>query len=234
MKTALFNARILTSYTDNGEHPVFANCVVVDDESGKIIHVGSPDDDLFRNLKDEGGNFQDMEGRIILPGLIDSHMHLLMMGESLEKLDLNLSTDLDHVRKEISSFAKAHPDRPRVLCRNWRNSGTKNLGLATQLDDLDSRPIYVEADDLHSVWCNTAALLEMDMDTRDDPPNGKIHRGADGKPSGLLSEGALIDIVWPFLASASSLEERLGLIQKAFDAYVSSLSCEPCQTLVYG
>ena len=65
---------------------------------------------------------------------------------------------------------------------------------AAMLDDLDPRPIFIDAGSLHSCWCNTAALEELEVDGMPDPAGGKIYRDADGKPSGLLDEGAMMSI----------------------------------------
>jgi hypothetical protein len=52
-----------------------------------------------------------------------------------------------------------------------------------------------------------------------DPVGGKIHRDADGKPSGLLEESAVYQIVWPFVARIASDSEKVEAIRAAIDAY---------------
>ena len=73
--------------------------------------------------------------------------------------------------------------------------------------------------DLHSTWCNTAALDELQLDPVNDPPGGTIHRYQDGRPSGLLDEAAQFNIVWPFLANVASEDKRLAAMHAAFTAH---------------
>ncbi|KAG9497431.1 hypothetical protein J7337_010292 [Fusarium musae] len=87
------------------------------------------------------------------------------------------------------------------------------------LDDLDPRPIFVDAGSLHSCWCNTAALKELEVDDMPDPAGGKIYRDADGRPSGLLDEGAMMSIIWPFQAKSSPKYERIEAIRAAVKEY---------------
>lgn len=91
------------------------------------------------------------------------------------------------------------------------------------IDDIDPRPIYIDSDDLHSAWCNSAALKEMAID-RDtpDPVGGTIERDEDGNPTGLIGEGAVITLVWPFLIGAMSREEKLECMVTAIKEYHGS------------
>ncbi|KAM0335413.1 hypothetical protein ACHAQA_000458 [Verticillium albo-atrum] len=52
-----------------------------------------------------------------------------------------------------------------------------------------------------------------------EPAGGKIYRDADGKPSGLLDEGAMMSIIWPFQAKSSPKEERIEAIRAAVQEY---------------
>ena len=53
---------------------------------------------------------------------------------------------------------------------------TSGKALASMIDDLDPRPIYINSKDLHSTWCNSAALLEMGVQEMEDPAGGNIER----------------------------------------------------------
>lgn len=222
MYAILLNGQFFLPHSARTHAGRFAECIILDQNSGNIVYVGPADNALVAETKTSGAEVYDMGGRVVLPGFVDGHMHLLMTGESMSKLDIGFCTNLVEIRNAIRAYAQANPDMPRLLIRNWWQSATDGIALASQLDDLDTRPIYIDANDLHSVWCNTAALQELGVEHLPDPPSGHIHRHDDGKPSGLLSEGAAVSIVWPFLSQASTPEEKMACLDTAFNAYISS------------
>ncbi|EAL86156.1 hypothetical protein KXW29_007162 [Aspergillus fumigatus] len=215
MKTIFTNGRIFApSSNDLNADNAFAESMVIEDDH--IVNVGVQD-------KAPSGDYTiDLNRRIVVPGFIDGHVHILNFGLSLGKLDLMDCTCLEDIQAAIRSFAASHPTAPRLLCRAWIQSTTSGVALASMLDDLDPRPIHIESLDLHSVWCNSAALEEMGISSTRDPPGGTIHRDETGRPSGLLSESAVIDIVWPFLASITTQEEKLEALGRAFTAYTQA------------
>lgn len=223
MPTILTNGRFLRPASQhNASSAEFAECLVINDEDGTIQHVGYCQDAAVQGLVASGAQPLDMQGRLIIPGLIDSHMHLLHAGEALGQLDLINCKDLEEIRASIRQYAKLHPDVPRLLCRSWFQASTNNQALASTIDDLDSRPIYITSFDVHSMWCNTAALNELQVAEMPDPPGGKIHRDEHGKPSGLLSESAALGVALPFLSRQHTEEKKLGFVHDAFVAYVNS------------
>lgn len=150
-------------------------------------------------------------------------MHLLFFGSSLSKINLEPCTDLSDIRKTIATAAQQppHRDSPRLLCRGWMHSMTNGEALASMIDDLDPRPIFIDSKDLHATWCNTAALRELDVHAHTpDPEGGQIHRDpATGRPSGLLSEAANVNIAWPHVARVASARERVRYVEDAVEAY---------------
>ncbi|PIG83710.1 amidohydrolase family protein, partial [Aspergillus arachidicola] len=120
------------------------------------------------------------------------------------------------------SRSNRKPQRPRLFCRGWMHSMTNGEALASMLDDLDPRPIFIDSKDLHSAWCNTAALTELNVHTTPDPAGGVIHRDKTGKPTGLLSEAAAVNIVWPHVAKVATLEEKLGFIRAGIREYTKA------------
>ncbi|GKU12903.1 unnamed protein product [Fusarium langsethiae] len=161
-------------------------------QDDKIVEVGSRHD-VSQNLSSDV-QIRDLDQRVVLPGFIDGHMHLLLLGQSLRKLDLSQCTSFDDIQACIRKYAAENPEMPTILCKGWRHYMTPDGVTAAMLDDLDPRPIFIDAGSLHSCRCNTAALKELEVDDIPDPAGGKIYRDADGKPSGLLSEGAMMSI----------------------------------------
>lgn len=195
----------------------FHDVLVVRD--GKIAYIGAADAPEIQSFKDAGSEVKDLGGRHVLPGFIDGHMHFLLLGQSLNKVQLDGSRDLADIRARITSWAKLHPDKDRILCSGWMHSMTDNEAKASMLDDLDPRPIYVDSKDLHSCWCNSAALEEMGIQEMENPAGGTIERDADGNASGLLSEACILLIVWPYLAKVLPLEDKVAALKAAVKAY---------------
>ncbi|KAM3497288.1 hypothetical protein MY10362_009357 [Beauveria mimosiformis] len=223
MPTVLTNGRFLRPVAEyNTSNVEFAQCLAINDENGTIQHIGLYEDAAIQELVSSGAQVQDMQGRLIIPGLIDSHMHVLHTGESLDQLDLKNCKDLEEIRDSIRQYARTHPDVPRLSCRSWFQASTNNEALASTLDDLDPRPIYITAFDVHSMWCNTAALDELQVAGMEDPPGGKIHRDEHGRPSGLLSESAALGLAMPFLSKQHTEEQKLQFVHDAFVAYAKS------------
>jgi predicted amidohydrolase YtcJ len=96
---------------------------------------------------------------------------------------------------------------------------TEGQALASMVDDLDDRPIFIDSKDLHSTWCNTAALAELAVQNMPNPAGGEIHRDKSGKATGLLSEAATVTLVWPHLAKVASTDEKLNSIRQAVRTY---------------
>ncbi|KAK3488456.1 amidohydrolase 3 [Neurospora crassa] len=237
-KTTLFiNGRIFLPPLRPGQNaglhtpPSFASCLLIHNDT--ILHVGSPQDEpitaalLISSSEGEEEVVEtiDLAGHSLLPGFIDGHMHLMIMGQSLTKLDLGPCKSLSDIRSTIRSYAASHPDVPRILCRGWMHSMTPDGVTAKDLDGLDmdgkDRPILVDTKDLHSAWCNTAGIRDLGAQEWTDVPGGTIERDADGKVTGVFNEAANITYVWPYLARVATMEERMAAIQAAVEAYHS-------------
>ncbi|KAJ5183083.1 hypothetical protein N7492_000699 [Penicillium capsulatum] len=169
-----------------------------------------------------GAEIIDLENRVVTPGFIDSHVHILHYGQSLRKVNLISCTSLEEIRATIKDYAQANPSLPRILCRQWIQATTDGVALASMLDDLDPRPIFIDSVDLHSMWCNSAALDEMKAHTTPDLPGGTIHRDENGRASGLLDEAAVISFAWPHLEGTYSLEDVVEALDEAFASYSAS------------
>ncbi|KAH3193479.1 hypothetical protein KXV64_005820 [Aspergillus fumigatus] len=217
MKTVFTNGLIVRGNGSSQSEPVLG-CMVVEDD--KIAYIGAENDESVAQAKQAPGvEVVDLHRRTVIPGFIDGHMHLLLFGAGLSKIDLGHCRSLSDIRSTIKTAAAQLPHAPRLFCRGWMHSMTDGQALASMLDDLDPRPIFIDSKDLHSAWCNTAALRELGVADTPDPAGGVIHRGEDGQPSGLLSEAAAVNIVWPHVARVATAEEKMEFVRSAVRAY---------------
>ncbi|WQF82988.1 Putative metal-dependent hydrolase, composite domain superfamily, amidohydrolase 3 [Colletotrichum destructivum] len=216
MKTVFKNARVLAEHIDPG-YPT-GTCLVVEDSH--ISYIGNESDDVITLLLDDEENDRvDLKGQTVIPSFIDAHVHLLQFGISLAKVDLRPCKSLAEIEDVIHRTAEARPDAARLLFQGWRHAVTGSNVSASTLDRVSARPIFLDSDDLHSAWCNTAALDEMDIRNKADPEGGKIHRDHQGAPTGFLEEAAVLSIVWPFLSEAMSRGEKLSCLRSAIREY---------------
>ena len=200
----------------------FAECIVV--QGGKLAYVGDVagiPSELAKAAEevDLGG------GKLVVPGFIDGHTHLLNFGQSLDKVDVGKCKNLAQIQQKIKEAAAAKPDAPRILASVWMQNSTDGKALASWIDEVvPDRPVYIESFDLHSHWCNTKALEELGItDDTPNPEGGEIVRDpATGKASGLLLEMANIIFVWPKLAGLATKAEQEASFLRACDSYHES------------
>lgn len=228
MATLFTNGNIFLSGVTPGTNaglnrpPTFASALLIQNDTIRFVG-SSADPEVTAALSDPNVTIQDLHGKTLLPGFVDGHMHLMMMGQSLNKLDLGKCKSLAEIQSAISAYAKANPELPRLLARGWMHSMTPGGVKATDLDGLDipgkDRPVLIDTKDLHSTWLNTAGLAELEADKLADVPGGTIERDEQGRPTGVFSEAPNLTYVWPHIAKVASMEERIAAIRSAVEAY---------------
>ncbi len=138
----------------------------------------------------------DGKGQFLIPGLIDSHGHVMGLGFAALTLDLSGARSLSEALARIAAYAQAHPDRPWILGRGWNQElwPEKRYPTAAELDAVvPDRPVWLTRVDGHAGWANSKALAAAGVTaaTR-DPAGGKIERIAPaGKPAGVLIDTAI-------------------------------------------
>ena len=152
----------------------------------------------------------DLGGRFALPGVTDAHFHTLMAGDALRRADLVHARDLAGIAPLVRGWADEHPASPWVLGRGWLHSSIPNGAPTRQMLDqvVADRPVFLDANDLHSGWVNTAGLAQLGIGAgTPDPPGGEIVRDGDGAPTGELKETA-VALAWEHFASITTDAER--------------------------
>ncbi|MFD4761901.1 amidohydrolase [Streptomyces sp. NPDC058439] len=156
----------------------------------RITAVGH---DEVRELIGPDTEVIDLQGKLLLPGFQDSHIHAVFGGMELAECDLTGTVGVEDYLTRIRSYADAHPDRSWITGGGWSMESFDG-GLPTRqlLDSvIPDRPVLLTNRDHHGAWANTRAL-ELAGLTREsaDPVDGRIEREPDGTPSGMLQEGA--------------------------------------------
>ncbi len=135
----------------------------------------------------------DLEGKTMLPGLVDAHGHLMSLGRSLAQLQLEGTTSPAQVREMVLEAAKHAPAGSWIQGRGWDQNDWDLREFPTwrDLEGIEDHAVYLRRVDGHAVWVNRKAL-ELCGVTRDtaDPEGGHIVRGPDGDPTGILIDNA--------------------------------------------
>jgi hypothetical protein len=156
-----------------------------------LLEVGTSA--AIRALSGKGTDVVDLRGRLVTPGFIDAHLHLVEGSLSLEELRLDEASDFAAVAAKVRAWAQAHPEARWVSGAGWSYGAFPGgLPSRTQLDGLvPDRPAFLSSYDGHTGWANTAALrlAEVTRLTK-DPAGGEIVRDAAGEPTGALKESA--------------------------------------------
>ena len=167
----------------------------------------------------------DLHGRLVLPGITDAHTHLLMMGAALGQVYLTGARDLDGILQLLVEAREAQPDATVLRGRGWLFDAVPDGAPTAAMIDavLPDIPVYLDANDYHSCWVNTAALAELGI-TRDtpDPIGGEIVRDADGEATGLLLETAATQYAWAQRDEATTDADRDEHVERTIDAYLAT------------
>jgi hypothetical protein len=179
----LYNAYI---HTQDPAHPT-GSAIVIDRE--RIIAVGEA-----KNLLSQYPNAekQNMEGRVILPGLTDAHLHLKNYALGLQKVDCETDTKAECLDRVEERAKKTKPGE-WVLGHGWNQNTWGVWPTASELDAIaPNNPVYLTAKSLHGSWANTAALKLANVTSQTPhPQNGQIQRDAKGNATGILLETAM-------------------------------------------
>jgi predicted amidohydrolase YtcJ len=155
----------------------------------------------------------DAKSATIIPGLIDSHVHMAGLGELLDSFDLRHVKSVDEVAKIVKDAASKSAPGEWIQGRAWDE--TNWGGKFPEARDLDAaapkNPVFLKRVDGHAAWVNSKALAAAGI-TKDtpDPPGGKLMRDASGNPTGVLIDRAQALVASKIPpASAAQVERRL-------------------------
>ena len=176
------NARIMTM--DDG-CPSAQSLAV---SGNSITAVGSADD--VASLAGPETRIIDAGGASVLPGFIESHLHIFAGAASLSRLDLSGVSGADALRNAVTAWSARQPDG--IIFANQAHYTILGSGPITRqmLDEVcPGRPFAMMAPDAHTVWANTQALLAAGiLDGGRTNPGSEIVTAADGTASGELRE----------------------------------------------
>lgn len=169
------------------EDPGRVEALLID--GGRVVAAGRRAD--LAAALGPGDRQANLEGRTAVPGFIDAHVHLALWGLSLAEVDLAPAASLDEALALLARAAQAQPPGTWIRARGLdpNRVGWPQRGHLDQA--VPHHPLVVRTKDAHSLCANSAALALAGIDRHTpDPPGGRIVRGPDGEPEGILQEKA--------------------------------------------
>lgn len=157
---------------------------------GKISHMGT--DAEIKSITGPNTRVIDAAGGTVMPGFIDSHVHLFGGSVELSCLDLHGVQGMDALKSAVTPYAATNPDDQLVFAVQADYAILRESQTPTR-HDLDTacpdRPFAMFAPDHHTVWANTAALeLAGILHGGETDAGSVIVMGEDGKATGELRE----------------------------------------------
>lgn len=183
----LHNAHIVTQ---DARQPVVSALAIA---AGRVVAAGSDADVLA--LASAGTVLHNLNGRTVIPGLTDAHIHWQMTAESLQQVNLFEVPDKQTALDRIAERAARTPPGTWIRGWGWTQDIWPDRAFPTAAD-LDAvaphHPVYLAAKSVHAAWANSAALRAAGIgpDTP-DPYGGELVRDASGQPTGILLEAAM-------------------------------------------
>lgn len=184
-------------------------------ENGIFTYVGNDREALLK--QEEGDEINDLDGKFVVPGFIDSHMHVINYGHALEICDLAGATDsIDSVIGALTAFKneKNIPNGEWITGRGFNHdlfSGNKSLPTREDLDRVSTvHPISITRCCGHCLSVNTKAL-EMLSITGDipQPYGGQFDLDESGYPTGVFRDAAMDMIQRHFKSPAKDDLKRM-------------------------
>jgi predicted amidohydrolase YtcJ len=195
------NAKVLTM------DPGRPRAVAVAVRGGRIAAVGGAE---VAALAGPATRVIDAGGRTLLPGFVESHLHLVLGGAELAQLQIGGVMGFDALKAAFLDYAAQNPDRALLMAQG---AAYEILGAPVTRQDLDrviaDRPIAMMAPDHHTVWANTLALEKAGLLHGAEMPHGhEVVMAADGTASGELRE---FEAFGPVLALGGEAHLQLGI-----------------------
>ncbi|KAL4600641.1 hypothetical protein ACB092_11G213200 [Castanea dentata] len=165
-------------------------------------------------LAADGTEELDLGGKVVVPGFIDSHVHLIYAGLQMARVELHGINKKDEFVRKIKEAVRNAKEGSWILGGGWNNDlWGGELPLASWIDDITPyNPVWLNRMDGHMGLANSVALkLSGISNLTKDPEGGTIVRTVDGEPTGLLIDSAM-KLLLPYIPEDTVNERREALV----------------------
>ena len=187
-------------YTADPDNPWADSFAVKGDQ---FVYVG--DADGAEAYADENSTRYDLSGKMVLPGLIDSHVHPGFIAQFSAIHPLPEAENQEDQLADIRALLEANADDDIFHGIGWDNRFFGTDGPTRQMLDAmdDTRPVIIHDITMHSIWVNTKALEASGIgpDPEDPVPGVAYHkRDENGDLTGYITESAATQFVGNFVS----------------------------------
>ncbi|KIL43856.1 amidohydrolase [Jeotgalibacillus soli] len=170
-------------------------------QHGKIIDVGRKEE-IEQRLAETVDEIIDLKGQILFPGFVDSHLHLIGVGETLMQLDLSFMTSKNEVLRAVKQKADHLPKGKWILGDGWNENQwhESEVITASELDQIaPHHPVLLKRICRHVTAVNSLGLEKAKInELTPNPEGGVLERDESGSLTGLLKDQAQ-DLMIPAL-----------------------------------
>jgi predicted amidohydrolase YtcJ len=176
-------------YTVDGARPMVSAFAV---RGGRVVFIGDARGAL--TLRGPQTRVLHLDGRTVIPGMVDAHGHVAGLGTALSIVDLTGTTSYDEVIARVAAKARTQQAGQWVTGRGWDQNRWGDTRFPTH-DKLTAavpnNPVFLTRVDGHAGLANRKAMESAGLSaTTTDPEGGHIERAADGSPSGVFVDNA--------------------------------------------
>ena len=173
---------------------------------GRIVAVGS--DAAVMALRGAETRVIKAGGRTLLPGFVESHLHLVLGSDEMTQLQIGGVFGFDALRAAFDGYALANPERGLLLAQGASYDVLGGPVTRHNLDRISTRPLAMMAPDHHTLWANTAALTAAGLLQGAVMPKGHEVVMQGGLATGELRE---FEAFGPVLALGGAAHLQLGI-----------------------
>lgn len=186
-KTAFINTKI---YTVSERQP-YAEALII--EGNKILSVGSEEE--IKKLINKDTKVIDLQGKLMLPGFIDNHVHFISGGFYLLGIDLRPANSTSEFKQILKNYASKFPGK-WITGGYWDHEKWEVTDLPTKemIDEVVSdQPVFVDRLDGHMGVANSFALKLAGITKDTESPEGGliVKDPKTGEPTGVLKDNAM-------------------------------------------
>lgn len=219
----LYNGKVFTQ----DERQVQVTALAIG--NGRILATG--DDHEMLALTGAGTKRENLDGRVVLPGLTDAHLHWQMTAMALQRVDLYEVPSREEALRRVAERAATVPVGDWLLGGGWRQDIWEDRAFPTAAElnaVAPNHPTLLTDKSGHAGWVNDAALRLAGLDaSSEDPPGGSLQRDESGALTGILFERA-IDLVRCHIPPQSDedlADAMLAAQKKAWAAGLTGIHC---------
>ncbi|MCX6656243.1 MAG: amidohydrolase [Candidatus Bathyarchaeota archaeon] len=191
-------------------------------KDGKIMATGSTKE--MKKLKGDETEVINLKGKTVLPGLYDSHLHMLNSGATLQVINCRTPP-----MKSIADMAKAVGEKAKkakpgewIVGRGWDQVKLAEHRNPTRYDFdkvAPNNPVYLTRTCGHLAVVNSKALELANITKKTkDPVGGRIVRDENGESTGMLEESPAMGLCLSLIPPAT-IEDKVLQIKAASDAF---------------